>query len=247
MKTIALFAAGIDIADIIQFAVVAIIVIGSAIAQMIKAAAKNAPRQNIPPVANPRPQPPRPQNLPQRQTPPQRPAAPQPDAVRDELEKFLRRVSNPQSGGSSQKQRQRPASPSRDEPVIASVKTEKRLVQSKPAELPSQIGERVSQQVEKYLDEGEFEKRAEHLGEKVAQSDDRFEKHLKSVFNHKIGSLATQAKDGSISSGSASSIASITTSDSPTSAFNLLFGNQAALRNAIVVNEILRRPEERWE
>jgi hypothetical protein len=247
MKTIALFAAGIDIADIIQFVVVAIIVIGSAIAQMIKAAAKNAPRRNIPPVANPRPQPPRPLDVPQRQAAPQRPVAPQPDAVRDELEKFLRRVANPQPGGSPQKQRQRPASLSRDEVVVASVKPEKRLVQSKPGELPSQVGGRVSQQVDKYLDEGEFEKRAEHLGEKVAQADDRFEKHLKSVFGHKIGSLANQAKDGSMSSDSASSVASITTGDATIPAFNVLFGNQAALRNAIVVNEILRRPEERWD
>jgi len=77
------------------------------------------------------------------------------------------------------------------------------------------------------------------LTTEVAQADDRLQDHLRQTFNHNLSSLGSQE-------------ASVPLSPSalpPTAAAGVapLLASAESLRNAIILSEILNRPEHRWE
>ncbi|MFV1967233.1 MAG: hypothetical protein ACC628_17530 [Pirellulaceae bacterium] len=108
-------------------------------------------------------------------------------------------------------------------------------------------GADVSRQVFQHLDTSSFAEHASHLGENVDQSDDRMESHLHQVFEHKLGRLGAQT------SAAAESVldddgAQAEKKKAPTSASTVadMLRDPRNLRNAMVIREILTRPEHLW-
>jgi hypothetical protein len=163
------------------------------------------------------------------------PPPPRPDAkVSDEIEAFLQRVSaNRGPAGNVAAAARKPETPLRAELVVED--------QDEP------VGAQVGKQVEKYLDTGEFSRRSAQLGEEVAQTDAQVDKRMKKVFDHDVSKLAKKPGEAAVPTGhmtdEAAPAAAIVM---PPLSLGLLFGDPDAIRQAIIVSEILRRPEERW-
>lgn len=81
------------------------------------------------------------------------------------------------------------------------------------------------------------------LGQKVDQADDILEAHLHQTFDHKLGRISVSTTSAP-ASGSPTGMGSGT--DAVTSIIRLL-QSPTGLRDAILLNEILQRPESRWE
>ncbi len=112
------------------------------------------------------------------------------------------------------------------------------------------VGGQVSEHVRKYLDEKEFAECASSLGGEVSAADTKIEQHLQAVFGHGISQLAGRPGETAVAPTSL-----------PTGFFQdevpalpaagaglaMLLNNINNLRQAIVINEILQRPADRWE
>jgi hypothetical protein len=174
---------------------------------------------------------------------PARPAAT--GQVQSEIEDFLRRASQKKAAGGTRPQRAKPArailveQPPRAEIVRAEI------VRDRP------VGGKVEQHVKKYLDDDDFVRRAEKLGEEVAEADDKIERHLKSVFDHSLSKIAaTPGVTASPPSAKLADAAPEITIAMPSIAADdvaALFGNPLSIRQAVIINEILNRPLERWD
>lgn len=83
-----------------------------------------------------------------------------------------------------------------------------------------------------------------HLAEDIEQADEKLADHLHATFDHKLGRLgAEEAKEvalARVQSGKG------LTSRLTAAEFAEMLKTPAAARNAIILNEILRRPEHRW-
>jgi len=88
------------------------------------------------------------------------------------------------------------------------------------------------------------------LGQEAAHADDRMAGHLHSVFDHQVGALVGTPGDSAKfpSLQEAQSLKDQITPMPSTSAAGLaaLFANADGVRQAILINEILQRPEHRW-
>jgi hypothetical protein len=193
--------------------------------------------------------------------PPPRPIAPnrppQPD-IAGEIAEFLRRAADRRAQQEPQGQpaptptsdraaRSRDANPpatgkrpaamgrSGDKPVAAQV------VREQP------VGAEVTDHVQKYMDTGDFNRRSAQLGSEVAQTDQELGKHLHDVFDHQVSALAS--KPGQAATAPVvedSTLAENCVEDlGPLNAAALLaqLGTLDGVRQAVVLNEILRRPE----
>jgi hypothetical protein len=171
--------------------------------------------------------------------PPRAPGKP----VQDEIEEFLARVvearkaKDPSAGPRKQRRSATPVRPPR--PIDAQV------VEAKP------VGGSVDAFVKQHLDSSQITQRAAHMGEGVAQADQKFDKRLQQTFEHRLGSLENSVAAQSSPSGdvSAATVATayLPSSLTPASALAALLSNPEAVRNAILMQEILQRPEQRWE
>jgi len=103
------------------------------------------------------------------------------------------------------------------------------------------VGEHVRQHMG-HLKESTLAEQAAHLGEQVAQADDRVAARLHEKFDHQLGKL--QARNTQRRSEAAAAAVL-----EPTSAESIaaLLANPDSIRNAIVLNEILQRPTDRWD
>jgi hypothetical protein len=186
------------------------------------------------------------------QVPPgQRPrVAPPPAEVSDEIEDFLRRAAQRQSAPQSP-----PAQPVRQipkkfprpavEPILAVAVDE---TTEKPQ--PKPVGGQVTEHVQKYLDAGEFSRRTSRLGDEVAQTDREIDEHLHQVFDHTVSRLSNVPGEAAAPPVAVAPPGMVETSpdELATSAENLLavFSDPDLLCQAVVLSEILHRPEERW-
>ncbi|NUQ65391.1 MAG: hypothetical protein HUU20_23230 [Pirellulales bacterium] len=79
---------------------------------------------------------------------------------------------------------------------------------------------------------------AERLGREIDQTDERMVAHLHKVFDHEVGTLRhSQAQvqtDSPLPQTTAAGLAA-------------MVGDPVRLRQAILMNEILQRPEHRWD
>jgi len=169
--------------------------------------------------------------------PPPQPPKPNPnDPVASEVDEFLRRAAERRNNKGIQPVvvQPKPVRP----PVVAEV------VQEKP------IGVQVGEHVKKYLDEEEFDRRSAQLGAEVAQVDSEINQHLHKTFDHTVSKLATVPGIAAIAPTAIEPVelAEIIPDASATSAGSLfaLLADPDSVRQAIVLNEILHRPEERW-
>jgi hypothetical protein len=165
---------------------------------------------------------------------PPRPALPE---VNNEIEEFLRRKAQrpmPQSP--------RPAQVQQPLPAAAPVQAE--------AVAQQRVGGQVSEHVEKYLDEQDFSRRGVELGKEVAQADQQINQRLRQKFDHRVSQLAAVPGEAAAPPVAYEPPDLVgTAADIPASfATGLLdlVSDPESLRQAIVLNEILRRPEERW-
>ena len=111
------------------------------------------------------------------------------------------------------------------------------------------VGGEVTEHVKKYLDEKEFDQRAAKLGGDVAAADTKIEQHLKQVFGHGISKLAAQG--GETAAPPKPQLAGFFQDEMPVlpaagAGLAAMLNNIDDLRQAIVLNEILQRPIDRW-
>jgi hypothetical protein len=202
------------------------------------------------------------QNIPNRRPPGQPPRMPQPpqggenDALKGEIEEFLRRVSNRREGPP-----QRPAGkPPRPTPVVrtppTAIPADRRrrpapmviatasAQTSDVAENPAARGD-VDDHVKRYLNTRQFEQRAGHLTS-IDQKERQFEQQIKQTFAHEVGHLKPSALSNRGDERSVSDTAPQVVDDEKKQniSFALLTGSN--LINAVIINEIMQRPEHRW-
>lgn len=77
---------------------------------------------------------------------------------------------------------------------------------------------------------------AQRLGEEVAQIDDRMQAQLQQKFDHQVGTLAPVTTASAKASAAATAAKEIRD----------LLKRPGGMRQIVIANEILRRPEERW-
>lgn len=97
-------------------------------------------------------------------------------------------------------------------------------------------GGSVAQHVRQHLDTSRFDQRAEQLSKLQQKIEQDIGAHVKSVFDHQIGTLAE------------SSAAAAESTAAPSAARQIadLLRDPQGVRNAVLLQEILRPPVERW-
>jgi hypothetical protein len=171
-----------------------------------------------------------------KQRPPPQPAQrPQGKALEDEIGEFMRRAAKRQAGKSP------PPKPARP---VAAKPVEVEVVKEKP------LGGALSEHVQDYLDTGEFNQRSASLGSEVTQEVSQLDQRLHGVFDHQISDLAakpgetsmpTTAQDSPLPEDQATGATLVTAAG-----IFAVLSDPENVRQAIVINEILRRPEDRW-
>ncbi|MEX2139851.1 MAG: hypothetical protein WD894_11355 [Pirellulales bacterium] len=117
------------------------------------------------------------------------------------------------------------------------------LVNLRESDLTKERGAGPVGQVRPSIDTREFAERAEHLGSfDEARS---LENRVKQAFSHQVGTLAAAPADSLAAQNRAAAAAAAATGSRQTLPIAALLSG-GNLRNAIILNEILKRPEERW-
>ncbi len=81
--------------------------------------------------------------------------------------------------------------------------------------------------------------KASQLGQRIATEDQQFDVQLKAKFDHTVGTLTDSATP-------AATQQLPPANDSPAAQLASMLANPGGIRQAILLNEILRRPSERW-
>jgi hypothetical protein len=171
------------------------------------------------PPQQPKPAPPRPQQLPPQRPAAQRPSPPPPRPVR---------------------QPDRSAAPPPPRRLVETARAETPVVPTEPlrqtlgappvgAGLPTHVGDPLRTQ--------HVAEHAQHLGAEVAQADERMQQHLREKFVHQVGVLAPRTPSGQRQAAA----------NSAAQELRNLIGRPNGIKQLIIAGEILRRPEERWE
>jgi hypothetical protein len=82
---------------------------------------------------------------------------------------------------------------------------------------------------------------ASRLGQRIIQDDQQFDVQLKAKFDHTVGTLT-----GSAVADAEQAAAAAANAAAPAAQIAAMLANPDGVRQAIVINEILRRPGERW-
>lgn len=221
--------AGIEevIGPILFVLVVIVSVIGQVMAKWREAQQQAQRRGQASRPARPAGNPPRPAGSPQRTAAGSgKPAPGGRDPLKDEIGEFLRRAAERRGGTAAPAPtRPVPAPPRPVRPAQPPVTAE--VVPPRPPQL-STLKTHV----------GEKRVGTTGLGHDIEQADEEMEKHLQAVFEHRVGTLSR-----------ADAEAMARTASSPTASIGLIamLQDPLSLRQAIVLNEILNRPEHRWE
>lgn len=194
-----------------------------------------------------------PQRKPEQAERPLRPApqAPLPGSpqaqLNAEIEQFLRRAGE-------RRERSRPPSASPPKPPQAPrpaapvgaerrPRSEKRPGAPPPPEPRRREISTVAAEVEQYMGQRGFAQRTEHLADDIVKADAQMEEHLKQAFSRKVGTLddASPAAAGPVTD-----VAPAIQAASPAESFAGMLANPQNVRQAIILTEILARPEHRW-
>lgn len=158
----------------------------------------------------------------------------------DEIDDFIRKVQERRRQGKGQPRRPaapRPAEPPPPAPPPAAPRT---LVQRPEVVEAEIVGDDLLVEISRsHIDTHEFQERASRLGEELGLTDERLEARLHGTFDHQIGELSrTQQK--------LLDSAATVTPGRPENEVALLLRSPKNLRQAIILSEILNRPEHRW-
>jgi len=166
--------------------------------------------------------------------------------LQDEIGEFLRRAA--QQRGQARPAARPVAPPPAPRP---SPPVQRRLAE--PASAPAArrpVGEGVAEKVAEDLDTSAFRTRASQLGQETRQAAARVQERVHEAFDHELGQLAEEQQRRARKQKARKASAAAVTAESlpPTSAagFAALLANADNVRQAIVLNEILQRPEHRW-
>jgi hypothetical protein len=247
-------------ADWLQIAIFLFIIFSSLIGQAYKAvqqqkkAPKRAPRPPVPPVP--------PAEGGEVVAKAERPQT----AIEKEIEAFLRRTLGqpekaqpPSAQPTKPKPRQRAATAS-GKPATTRPAVGKQLPSSQPRRpvparpsadepQPFATSESVAEHVERHIQRGGVAERDTHLGEQLGRTDERLESHLQDVFQHRLGSLARgEGRAGAgIEQGTDAGVWVGRRDDHPLAAeLHQMLTTPQKLQVAVILSEVLRRPEERW-
>jgi hypothetical protein len=242
-----------DIGEVIKIIVALLVPVLWVVKQI--ADAKRAKGPEAQPAAPPPAAPPQPQ-------PPRQAAGQQADPLRNQVEEFLRRagrgphadqarpaprdievlIDEPRAGSASRGEPvPRPAAPAK--PVAAAPSPPAMSPPSTPSRPPRRS---VIPRKRKSLAERATERAAvrasriaaqtSHLGQRIIEDDQQFDVQLKAKFDHTVGTLAESALPA----------AEPVPRDTPAGQIAAMLATPDGVRQAIVVNEILRRPVDRW-
>jgi hypothetical protein len=214
--------------------VLAIICLISHVMSAVKAApGRNKPmRRPLEPVERP---------LRPAQKAPVPPAAGQ-SPLNAEIEQFLKRAGDRR--GQRSRGEAEPAAPSKG-PQRAPAKTAAR---KQPPAAPSERRDfdAVTASVEKHLANRGFKQRAEHLADDIVRADQEMEQRLQKSFSHRVGTLGdatASAVNAPVTD--AQPVPEIPTASAAQNIASLL-ANPQNIKQAIILNEILARPDHRW-
>ncbi len=184
------------------------------------------------------------------------------ETIRSEVEEFLRRVGQNEEAKPRKTPQPKPKRPTRqpsievlDEASGFEVDDRPRQSRKRPAPKPPQPtaaaptakgvdrGETVAEYVEDHMNRDNFVERASHLGEEVAQADERFEARLHQKFDHRLGTLSARRMAREAADLKKQDIA-----EAPTMADSLLdmLASPQGVQQAVLMSEVLRRPDDRW-
>ena len=119
------------------------------------------------------------------------------------------------------------------------------------AEAGKPVGGQVTEHVQKYLDAEEFTRRAGELGGEVTQAVEEVDQHLRQVFDHSVSQLAAVPGEAAAPPAAAEppELTELSLLEIPATfatGLSTLLADPDSVRQAIVLGEIFRRPEERW-
>lgn len=160
----------------------------------------------------------------------------------DAFQELLREIAEQQGGppaggrppaGPPVARRVPPAKASPWEAVTAEV------VEAEPVEAEPLRREAVAAHVAQHVNTGDIQRHTAQLGAEVALADDKVEARLQQKFDRAVGRLhgATQPP---------AALAPTAPPPAPAAEIAALLRNPTSVRQAIVLNEILTRPEHRW-
>jgi len=169
------------------------------------------------------------------------------DPLADEIEEFLKRAAQRrQAAGGGRPAAQAPA------PAVGVSPPQPRRLVEQPvaAELIPEEGqpESVAAHVREHLSSAKFAPVSQELGREVTELDTKMQRHLQDKFDHRVGRLAGM---GGQSAQVQSAVDLETTAERAAGGTSLstlaaMFANPASVRQAIVLSEVLNRPESRW-
>jgi len=168
----------------------------------------------------------------------QRPAGEQ---LVDEIGDFLRRAANQGRGQQGQ------AGPRARQPRPAAVRAEPVRAQVVDDAPP---GSGIGRQVSEHLGKERLTRQASRLGSEVSQADEKIDQRLHEVFDHDVSGLAKRlGKTARPTMAEQTRSPEDRTGELPSTAaagLAALLGNAESIRQAIVINEVLTRPVDRW-
>lgn len=141
------------------------------------------------------------------------------EQVRAQAEAALRRANQTNPGG-----------PSVPPPAPTS--------KQRPAQRSGQPPRRKSVAERSSFGQHDFNKEVADLGSRVKQADEQFDRQLQKKFDHELGSLASRP--------SAAPVEPTPQPPSPATQIAAMLANPDGVRQAVILNEILHRPTDRW-
>ena len=157
------------------------------------------------------------------------------------LEEFLSEIAQQQQGAQPAGQRggRRPTPARQVTPAQPAAEAE--VVEATP------VHEGVSQHVAQHLDTSDIRRHTSQLGSQVAEEGTKLQSQLREKFDHQVGRLQG-TKRASPAGGMPTSTQVTNLAGVPARASEIatLLRSPASIRQAIMLNEILTRPEHRW-
>jgi hypothetical protein len=167
-----------------------------------------------------------------------------------EIEEFLKRAAALRAQQAQQAQQRAPQPARLVTPPTAlqrsnPIASDAEVMDAEVIESDNVSGDDVAAYVDRHLNRSEFEMRAGQLAERVRSADEQFESHLHDAFEHKLGQLGAMTSRAEDSTLDAQEEEAKAKPVSPSDLVKLIRSAQG-VRNAIVVSELLTRPEHRW-
>jgi hypothetical protein len=162
------------------------------------------------------------------------------DPLADEISEFLQQTAQRQGGQRPSGQPAGPSAPAggRNPPPARGNPP------SPPPAQPAQVS--LEEHVRRYLDTAAIAQETAELGKEVVQADEKMEKHVREAFSHRLGQLPTTSGEGAGASGTGEPAPPPPLPKTTARGLAALLRNPATVRQAILISEILNRPEHRW-